>query len=257
MPIPYFTRAERENSMPKRSRSSTRPTRRFRMRFNRAGFRNKSRLGRPSRGLRQSRYMFKRTTSNLVALGPDLGSGFGNSDGGVYRNWVFALNDTGLNAGNLIGAFKRYRINAVQLKLFFSNTASSSNMQHDSNTQKYSNSQLLVYTTPNRSGVDVAPTEESILNTQAKKVRAALNGGRPLTIFMKLNQLSETYASSTNSDYVTVKPNFIGTSETSCPHYGLTMFIKRADGENLTTGFQNSQKVNIQCTYYLEFTGAD
>lgn len=226
------------------------------MRFNRAGFRNKSKLGKPSRGLRQSRYLFKRTTSNLVSLGDSPGTGWSTSDGGVYRNWVFALNDTGLNADHLIGAFKRYRINAVSIKMFFSNTQSSASMMHDQNTMEFMNSQLLVYTTPNRSGVDVAPTEETILNTQAKKVRTALNGGKPLTIYMKTNQLSETYASSTNSDYVTVKPNFIGTSETSCPHYGLQMFIKRADGAGLTNGFYAEQKVNIQVTYYLEFTGA-
>ncbi len=241
--------------MPKRKYAS-KPGRRFRMRFNRAGFRNRAKLGKPSRGLRQSRYMFKRTTSNLVSLGDSPGAGFATSDGGVYRNWVFALNDTGLNADNLIGAFRRYRINAVSMKMFFSNTQSSASMMHDQNTMEFMNSQLLVYTAPNKSGVDETPTETTILNKQAKNVRTAMNGGKPLTIYMKMNQLSETYASSTNSDYTTVKPNFIGTSEPSCPHYGLQMFIKRADGAGLTSGFFAEQKVNIQVTYYLEFAGA-
>lgn len=241
--------------MPKR-KSTSRLGRRTRQRFGRAGFRNRSKLGKPSRALRQSRYMFRRTTSNLVSLDDGLGSGFATSDGGVYRNWVFALNDTGLNADNLIGAFRRYRINAVSMKMFFSNTSSSAGMMHDQNTMEFMNSQLLVYTTPNRSGVDETPTETTILNKQAKQVRTAINGGRPLTIYMKMNQLSETYASSTNSDYTTVKPNFIGTSEPSCPHYGVQMFIKRADGAGLSSGFFAGQKVNIQVTYYLEFAGA-
>lgn len=232
------------------TRSKKRRTRR------RRGWKNRSALGKPSRGLRQSRYMFKRTTSTLVSLDDAPGGSFATSDGGIYRNWVFAINDTGLNATNLLGAFKRYRINAVSMKMFFSNTQSSAGMMHDQNTMEFMNSQLLVYTVPNRSGVDDVPTETTILNTQAKKVRTAINGGRPLNLYMKVNQLSETYAGVANSDYTTVRPQFIGTSETACPHYGLTMFIKRADGAGLTTGFLAAQKVNIQVTYYLEFTGA-
>lgn len=187
-------------------------------------------------------------------MDPTPGGGFLLSDDGIYKHWVFAINDSGLNATSLLASFKRYRINAVSVKMFFSNTVAGP-INAGANGE-FSNTQLLVYTVPNKSGKDDTPTEATILNTQAKRVRTAINGGRPLNMYMKLGQLSETYAGTANTDYATIRPQFIGTDETSCPHYGYTMFIKRADGAGFTTGFVNAQKVNIQTTYYLEFAGA-
>lgn len=247
-----------------RGQSTTRSGKRYaakRRNTRRTGYR---RLGRPSRGLSQSRYMFKRTTSEVVELDASPGAGFSVSDKGVYKHWVFSLNDAGLNVTNMTGMFRRYRINAVSLKMYFSQTqvapvntvTSIPNGSSASNILTNPNSQVLVYTTANRTGESTAPTEESILNRQAKQVRTAINGGRPITVYMKLNQLSEVYNSSVNTDYTTVRPQFIGTGETGAPHYGMTMFIKRADGDDFTSGMNNRQKVNIQATYYLEFAGA-
>lgn len=226
----------------------------------RVGYRQRK-LGKPSRGITQSRYMFRRTTSEVIELDSSPGGGFAVSDNGVYKHLTFSLGDAGLNASNLQGTFRRYRINAVSMKMFFSNTQSAPVMENNvgagTYALEYPNSQLLVYTVPNRTGNATAPTEISILNTQAKKVRTALNGGRPLKLYMKLNQLSEVYASATNTDYTTVRPQFISTGEPNAPHYGFTIFMKRADGVNFTSGFKNRQMVNIQYTYYLEFAGAE
>lgn len=220
----------------------------------RRGYRRRAkRIGRPSRGLRQSRYLFKRTTIDRVTLGGSPGAGFAVSDNGIYKHWQFTIGDTGVNAGNLLASFQRYRINAVQVKMMFSNTVSGTHLRSDA---AFDNSQILVYTTPNRVGTSAAPTEIEILNKQAKKVRLGLNGGKPLNFFMKLNQLSEVYASSTNTDYTTTRPQFIGTAETTAPHYGLTMFLKRASSDGLGAGLGDNQEVSIQTTYYLEFAGA-
>lgn len=58
---------------------------------------------------------------------------------------------------------------------------------------------------------------------------------KSFTRSMKLNQLSETYGSSTNTDYSKQRPKYLSTSEASTPHYGLSFCFRRPDGAAMTS----------------------
>ena len=52
---------------------------------------------------------------------------------------------------------------------------------------------------------------------------------------MMLNQLSNTYAGTTNNDYTIQKPRYLSTSEGTTPHYGINFCFRRPDGAAFTT----------------------
>ncbi len=242
----YGTSLYRRGKRPRRGRRGAfkrRPTR--------------SRLGKPSRGLRQSTYMFKRRITQVVDLSTISNSGWiKSSENALYRQWVFKLADLdgGGQTTDFTNLFRRYKINAVKVELAFSNTGSIP----ATNGSTPSNYQLQVYTMGNRSGrTEEDMTEQNFLNTQASSKRLALNGGKPLKYYMKLNQLAETYASITNTDYCVQKPRYVSTGETGCEHYGLNMLINRVDGEPLTTGITSPQHMRMTMTYYMSFKGVE
>jgi len=248
--------------MPKRSNAGRVYNRNKRARVaRRAAFKGRQRrrrIGRPSRGLRQSTYLFKRRITSVVNLSTAPGSDWIALTGGnaVYRQWHFSLNDLAANADStdFTNLFRRYKINAVKVELAFTNTGS----VPASNGNNPSNYQLQVYTMQNRSGrTEEEVTEQMFLNTQASSKRLALNGGKPLKYYMKVNQLTETYASTTNTDYAVTRPRYISTGETGAQHYGLNMLINRVDGEPLTTGLVSPQHVRCTLTYYMSFKGVE
>ena len=112
----------------KRARRKTGPVRRRRRR-------TRSKVGKPSRGLRQSTYLFKRQTTEvipLVATGstehgwlPASGDG---SDPGIFKQWQFSLSQLASasteGSTDFTNLFKRYKIAAVKVELSFSNTGS-------------------------------------------------------------------------------------------------------------------------------------
>lgn len=51
---------------------------------------------------------------------------------------------------------------------------------------------------------------------------------------MRLKQLSEIYASATNTDYVSMRPKYIATTEANTPHFGLSFCFRRPDGAAMT-----------------------
>lgn len=55
---------------------------------------------------------------------------------------------------------------------------------------------------------------------------------------MPLKQLNNLYstASGLGSDYSTVKPRYISTTETTTPHYGLNIHIRKIDGTPYVAG---------------------
>lgn len=224
--------------------------------------RRTSRLGKPSRGLTQSTYMFKRRTTSVLPLDGSSQSGWTLSgDNGVYRNWVFTLGDI-TTSTEFTRLFRRYKINAVKVELAFSNTqsASTGGSQAAAPVKYFDNAQLQIYTKANRVGVTplAATTEADFMETQAMKKRLALNGGKPVSFFMKVNQLAETYQSALpgGTDYAVQRPRYIGTNEPTCPHYGITMYINRVDGQPLGTGHNGQpQFVRSTVTYYLSFKG--
>lgn len=249
----------------KRARRKTGPVRRRRRR-------TRTRIGKPSRGLRQSTYLFKRQTTEvipLVATGstehgwlPASGDG---SDPGIFKQWQFSLSQLASasteGSTDFTNLFKRYKIAAVKVELSFSNTASAVTSTASAAAAVPPNCQLQVFTTPNRSGrartASNPLTEKELMNTQAKRKRLALNGGRPLKFYMRVNQLGMVYVSTTDTDYAVQRPQYISTGETGCVHYGLEMYINRVDGQALSSQQTTNQYMRCTTTYYLAFKGVE
>lgn len=264
--------------MPKRSNTGRSYGKAKRARTRRTGAvfrrrrRTRTKLGKPSRGLRQSTYLFKRQTTEvipLIATGstehgwlPASGDG---SDPGIFKQWQFSLsqlaNADTTGATDFTALFKRYKIAAVKVELSFSNTASTVASVSGSGTMQTPNCQLQVFTTPNRSGrardASNPLTEKELMHTQAKRKRLALNGGRPLKFYMRVNQLGMVYVSTTDTDYAVQRPQYISTGETGCVHYGLEMYINRVDGQALSTNQTTNQFMRCTTTYYLAFKGVE
>jgi len=217
-------------------------------------------IGKPSRGLRQSTYLFKRRLTTVVELSnADSGGWISAPDNkSMYKQWNFKLSDlAGVDNTDFTNLFRRYRINAAKVEMSFSNTGSV-----PAPGGSGGNFQMQLYTRANRSGrSEEIITEQSMLNTQASKKRLCLNNGRPIKYYMKLNQLSETFANVgglPNTDYTVQKPRYVSTGETGCEHYGLDMFINRVDNETLGSNLASAPQV-MRCTitYYMSFKGVE
>lgn len=260
--MPKRSNAGRVYSGAKRART-VKPRVGFRRRVYRR--RPRARVGRPSRGMRQSTYLFKRQVTEVVRLSTStLGTtGWVDAgDGGVYKQWTFNLDQlaaTATSKTDFTALFKRYKIAAVKLDMSFNNTASPLVPAGQGNSP---GAQLQVYTTPNRTGRARDPavnplTEAELLNTQAKRKRLALNGGRSLKTYMRTTQLNMVYVSATDTDYGVQRPQYLSTGETGAEHYGLEMYINRVDGQALSSNIANEQSVRITTTYYLAFKGVE
>ncbi len=96
------------------------------------------------------------------------------------------------------------------------------------------------------------------MNTQAKKKRLALNGGKPLKYYMKPTQLGMVYVSPTDTDYAVQPAQYISTGETGAEHYGLEMYINRVDGKALSSNLAGTgQSMRQTTTFYLAFKGVE
>ena len=209
----------------------------------------KSKIMRP---LQPKVYHFKRVFEEIVDLNQtDAGQGWIQNDNGVYKQFVYALNELP-GYTDFTNLFQMYKLTGASVKMYFSNTNS-----EERDTQSFSNSQLLMRIAPNPSGttasVLVNPLNQQWFNEcQATKRRLCLNAmGKPLATYTKLKQLSEVYHNVGNSDYQVVSPKWISTGENATPHYGLNCRLDRVSGEPLTSGFNNSQKVRIMTTLYV------
>ena len=223
----------------------------------------KSKLGRPSRGLTQSTYFFTRKISNVIRLADTtLSNGWNaSSDNGIYKDWNFALSEL-TDYSDFTTLFKQYKICAVQVELTFNNTGSVVSASDGTTAAIQPGTQLQVYTIPNRVGTARTPgisplTEQIVLNTQASKKRLALNGGRPLKYYMKLNQLGEIFNTTLNTDYTVSKARYISTGEVDTKHYGMEMYLNRVDGNTLSSSISNEQVMRETITYYIACKGVE
>lgn len=254
--------------MPKRKHGSTTASRK-RARSGRFAIvrrrRRRTRVGKASRGMRQSTYLFKRSITSVIPLAVGaLTDGWTDAgDNGIYKQFVFNLNQlTGASQTDFTNLFKRYKIAGAKVELSFNNNASVISSVPQLNSSTVPGGQLQVYTTPNRTGrarTALNPLTEAVLmNTQAKKKRLALNGGHPLKYYMKPTQLNQIYASATNTDYAVQRAQYISTGEPSAEHYGLEMYINRVDGQALSSGLEGTgQTMRQTTTFYLAFKGVE
>ncbi len=217
--------------------------------------RNKAKLGKPSKGLKQSVYFFKRRTSEVVELNtttPPESWEVGNQND-LYRQMSYKLSDITSDA-DFTQLFLHYKLAAVSVRMFFSNTTSAPVGTSVSTPAAFSNSQILVMYAPFLGEVGTTDTEY-MLETQSSKRRTALNGGRSIKLYTPLKQLNMVYQSLTNTDYTVQRPRWISTTEPDTPHYGLAMCFQKADKTVFASTSTNYQSVRIETTYYIACKG--
>ncbi len=235
-----------------------RPYRRPRRRrnFRRRNVRGRGAVNKVPRGLMPQTYRFKRQMESIIRLSsePVPPDWITDGDNGIYKQFAYILTELP-DFADFTNLFRRYRLRGAALKMYFSNTASSAHGNEVDNTQ------LLVYTSLNTTGETGGDPSGGPLNddywlqTQAKKVRTAINGGKPLSYYTKLKQMNKVYQEGGPDTENSIFPRWVKTSAPTVSHQGLNVRIVRADGAPFTTGFSNTQTLRIVETVYCEFNG--
>lgn len=198
--------------------------------------------------LRPKVMSFKRDIEETLLLStttpPD---GWSTSGNRLYRNlqWSFANLGDNTDFSNL---FKQYKINGAKMKMYFSNTESS----QTGGSNQFSNSQILVRMTGNQIGSADTLDQSFWQSTMAKRYQTALNGGKPLSVYMPLKIQSLLNQSSGTGTALT-KPKWIDSQpiNQTVPHSGLSMSFERVDGQGFSTGSSNHQYCKIITTLYF------
>ena len=198
-------------------------------------------------------YKFKRDLEQTLSLSGSAAPDGWTLDGTnrVYRNFGWSLGSLGAtSAGDIQNLFKLYRIKGARVRLYFSNTISGT--EQDST---HSNSQIMVRMAVNQRGENNVLNDAFWQQAQAKKYKLAINGGKPLDIYMPLKQPNVVYSSTGGQAPSLMSPKFIQTSVSNIVHYGLSLSIERVDGQGFTAGFGNTQYCKVITTLYLETKG--
>ncbi len=213
------------------------------------------RLRRKTRGTRKLRigktmrpaiYRFKRSFQHTFALNTPVPEGWTADGNGFYRQFIFYLSQV-TDHTDFTNLFTEYKITGAAIKMYFSSTNSGVS------GTVFDNTQILMRTIPWSSGRTQVVTDDLLLSSQTTKRKLCLNtNGRPVNVFMRLNQLGEVYHSVANSDYVMAKPRFISTDEVSTPHYGVNMRLDRVDGQAFTSGLTSDQYVRLETILYIQ-----
>ena len=154
---------------------------------------------------------FKRSVPSTLTLNnqspPEDWTAIGTSalkTAGLVVNYSFALTEL-TDYTDFTNLFDSYRIKAIRMQGYFSNTQSSTD----------SNSNLMLYYMQSDFGNQNVSslTEQFFLNRPTAKKKILLNarGGKVFDIYQPVKQLSNLYASTTNTDYALVQPKFIST----------------------------------------------
>lgn len=194
---------------------------------------------------------FKRDIEqNLVLSNSSPPEGWASTGNRIYNTLGWALSSLGDNT-DFINLFRNYRLKGARVRMYFSNTAST--VEQDS---QYSNSQILVRMAPNPRGEADTMNDSYWQSINAKKYKTALNGGKPLDVYMPLKQRNEV-KSSTGTVTTMVRPEFISTGNANVVHYGLNMSLERVDGAQFTSGFNNNQHCKMITTLYFQCQGIE
>ena len=213
-----------------------------------------AKLYRKPKGFSPGVFSFKRSRTEVITLQDLANTGWTSSttsnNQGIGRAWNFNLGDLN-DKDDFALLFKYFRIKAVRVQIYFSNTGS----EAAPNSNEFSNCQLLVHTDINQDGstTGVANIHNYMDSQTAKKHLALSNRGKPIDILMRLKQSNSLYKSAGSTAYGLQSPQWLNTQQDfATPHYGLKMFIGRIDGAGLTTGYTQSQKMRIIYTYYIQ-----
>lgn len=202
------------------------------------------------RSLTPKTFQFKRDIEQTLSLSGSAAPEGWSLDGTnrVYTTLGWSLSSIPENV-DFVSLFRQYRLKGARVRMYFSNT-----MSGTEDSSLHANSQLLVRMAPNQRGSSDLLGNSYWQQIQAKKYRLAINGGKPLDIYMPLKQ-PNTLQSSTGTAPALVSPKFISSQIGNIVHYGLNLSIERVDGAGFTNGFGNTQKVKLITTIYLQTRG--
>lgn len=210
----------------------------------------RQKMAKLARPLRPSVMRFKRDIEQTLALSGSTAPEGWHLDGTnrIYTTLGWSLSSLPENI-DFVSLFRQYRIKGARVKLYFSNTTSGTE-----DSSLHANSQLLVRMAPNFRGSEDLLGNAYWQQIQAKKYRTAINGGKPLDIYMPLKQPTEV-KTSTGTGYSLRYPGWLNTAQGNVVHYGLNMSIERVDGQGFTNGYANTQYCKVITTLYLECRG--
>lgn len=209
------------------------------------------------RAMRPKVYRFKRDLEETLALSASSAPEGWTLDGTsrCYKNMGFALAQIG-DVTDFTSLYRQYKINGARVRFYFSNTTSGMH-QATSSASNYSNSQLMVRMAPNQKGEVEALDNAYWQSIQAKKYKLAINGGRPIDIYMPLRSRN-IVQTSTGTQSVMGRPQYAPTENTSVLYEGINIAIDRIDGQGFSTGAAaNVQYVKVITTLYFDCRGVE
>lgn len=185
---------------------------------------------------------FGRSTEYLLPLESPSNGWIQTTDDALVKTFDFNLAELP-NETDFTNLFSQYKLNMAILKIYPSAS------QVVVSTGAAGTQNMIITVWANTHGVPLTSVFQNsdLLEIQRKKAwMFPLN--KPTTIKMPLRQLSNTYAGSLNTDYATIKPRYISTGETTTPHYGMNVHIRKMDG---TAFGSNSARLLIRQKIYL------
>ena len=217
---------------------------------------HRRRLGRPSRGLTKSNYMYAvRTTQTIPDLSNipgNLAPRWSNNQGTIvsaFHRGVFTLADLPApRVTDFHNMYSAYRINAVKVEFVFSGNLA---IQVPPGTSPL---QLNAYSfyDPTGNWFNTIPTEEQCLLMQSCK-RKQTNTQSRTTVYAKMKQANAILGTTAINAYNQQKPKWISTEYLSVNHYGINTLFTSSGAR--PTGAAPACPVQMITTYYLEFKG--
>lgn len=211
--------------------------------------------------MRPLRYRFKRDLEQVVQLNSSPAPDGWNADGNyrLYGNLAWSLGSLGATSmSDFTNLFRQYKIHGARVRFYFSNTVSGSSTVGTAlgEVAYNTNSQMLVRMSTNQRGLTETLDTAYWTQRQAKKYRTAINGGKPIDVYMPLFIKNEI-ASSTGTTTSMKKPQFVSTDQTNVVHHGLNISVERVDGQPFSDNHNNYQYMKVITTLYLEFRGTE
>ncbi len=205
--------------------------------------RRRTNLGKPSRPLRNSVYLFKRRFVETFDLSNPPGDTWVDEGTAITAHTGYRLADLS-DYTDFTNMFAMYKLTAVKVQMYFSSNVVT---QQENTSSMEPNGQILVYMAPNKTGQQLTLTEQYFLNNQSTKTRAGIvANGKPVTMYQRLNQLGEAFAGAANTDYQVMRPRWIATQEPNALHTGQDIRIQYVNGQTL-----NNTSMKIIYTYYV------
>lgn len=209
------------------------------------------------RAMRPKIYNFKRDIEETLQLSSSTApeGWVMNGSSRIYKNMGFALAQLG-DVTDFTNLYRQYKIVGARVRFYFSSTVSGMTQQSSSGSG-FSNSQMMVRMAPNQKGENETLDNAYWQSIQAKKYKLALNGGRPIDIYMPLKSRNIVQTSS-GTQAVMSRPQFAPVENTSVLFEGINVAIDRLDGQGFSTGsISNYQYCKVITTLYFQCRGVE